>query len=219
MEIGLGAHVLGRHGPLGEVQRVIVDAQTARITDLVVRHRGLRGQERIVPLAQVRRVAGDTVTLDLDEAGFAALDGFVPDRYHAAEPDAAAPVGTRPTAYLIDAAIAGGPTVGGGGTGGPVGGYPRSQSWPNNTARAAVAVGTPVRDVTGTPIGTVHAFRFARETGALGQLSVRRGHLVHHDTPLPLAWLKAIGDDGILLTVPARQVAALATAPPTAPSP
>src|SRR3712207_4300207 len=107
MDIHLGAHVVGPHGPLGTVHRVIVEAHTERITDLVVRHRGLRGQERVVPLAHVVRVEGETVTLDLDEAGFAALDGFVPDRYHAHQPDAAAPLGQHPTGYLIDTALAG----------------------------------------------------------------------------------------------------------------
>ena len=205
MEIRLGAEVIGTQGKLGTVQRVIVESHTERVTDLVVRHHGLLGHTRVVPLGHVANVADDAVHLDLDEAGFEALDGFVSDRYHA--PNATfTPPGSSTTTFAVDA------TVAGGGFGGHLGGLPSGQTWPDDTERAAVGAGTPVIDVTGVRIGAVHELRFA-ESGAPTRLVLRRGRLLHHDTVIPLDWVKEIGDDGILLRVPASRVAELSRSP------
>jgi uncharacterized protein YrrD len=48
---------------LGEVQRVITDAASDRVTDLVIKHGFLVGRERIVPLAHVQGVVAGTVSL------------------------------------------------------------------------------------------------------------------------------------------------------------
>ncbi len=68
---------------LGSIQGMIVDTRSGQATDLAVRHHGLLGRARVVPLVHVTRVDTAGAHLDLDEANFAALDGFVDDRHHA----------------------------------------------------------------------------------------------------------------------------------------
>jgi uncharacterized protein YrrD len=212
MEIQLGAAAIGTQGKLGAIQGMIVEAHTERATDLVVRHHGLLGRARVVPLAHVTGVEGDTVHLDLDEAGFAALDGFVTDRYHAPS-QTFTPTGTSETTFSVDAAVSGG------GFGGHLGGLPSGRTWPDDTERAVVSAGTPVIDVTGQRIGAVHAFGITTG-GVPSRLVLRRGHVIHHDTAIPLDWVKEIADDGILLRVSASQVAEESRAPrPTADRP
>ena len=209
LEIGLGAEVLETHGRLGTVQGVIVDARSGQATDLVVRHHGLLGRARVVPLTHVTGVDTAGVHLDLDEPGFAALDGFVDDRHHA-QNRSYIPPGASGATFSVDAAVAGA------GFGGHLGDLPGGRAWPDDTERAAVHAGTPVLDSTGARIGVVHTFGIT-EAGALSRLVLRRGHLLHHDTTIPLEWVKEIGDDGVLLRVLGSQVAQQdrETQPPT----
>jgi uncharacterized protein YrrD len=203
MEIRLGAQLVGRDGTLGEVRGLIVEAQSNHVTDLVVRHHGLRRFTRVVPLAHVTRIDGDSVHVDLDEHAFAALDGFVDDRYHAPNREYTPP-GSSATTFSMDAAVAAG------GISGHMGSLPGGQSWPDDVQRAAVAPGTPVRDAIGEVIGHVSGLQFTAETGTPTQLSMRRGHLIRHDTVIPVSCIKEIADDGILLTVTERELADLA---------
>ena len=205
MEICIGATVVGPHGKLGTVRGMIVEADAGRATDLVVRHHGLLGRTRVVPLTHVTTIEDDTVHLDLDEAGFAAMDGFVDDRHHAAN-RTFIPPGAGGTTFNVDAAVAGG------GFAGHLGDLPGDRAWPDDTERAAVMMGTPVLDVAGERIGVVHAFG-VMEAGTPSRLVLRQGHLLHHDTAIPLDWVKEIADDGVLLRVPASRVAALAREP------
>ncbi len=61
-------------------------------------------------------------------------------------------------------------------------------------------------DSTGVRIGIVHAFGIT-EAGSPRRLVLRRGHILHRDTVLPLEWVKEIGDDGVLLRDLALQYA------------
>jgi uncharacterized protein YrrD len=203
MDIRIGARLVGRDGTLGDVRGMIVEAHGDHVTDLVVRHHGLRRFTRVVPLAHVTQLDGDSVHVDLDEQSFAALDGFVEDRYHAPNIDYTPP-GSNATTFSMDAAVAAG------GISGHLGSLPGGQSWPDDVERAAVAPGTPVRDAIGEVIGHVSGLQFAAETGAPTRLSVRRGRLFRHDTVIPVSCIKEIADDGILLIVTERELAGLA---------
>jgi hypothetical protein len=83
MEIRLGAEVRGTEDRLGGVHRFIADARIATVTDLVVEHGHLSGQERVVPLAKVTQVDGGAVVHDRDEPHFTVLDGYTDEPLHA----------------------------------------------------------------------------------------------------------------------------------------
>ena len=209
MEIKIGADVMGTSGKLGEVHRVIVDARSERVTDIVVKHGFLFGRERIVPLSHVTKVEDGVIYLDLDERGFEAMDGFTDDRYRAPDPSYAGPPGFRRGDFLLDTTVGTG-AAGGIGTTSPTFGFPGGQQvTPDDLSRPAVSPGTPVLDVNGERIGEVHDFAVSPDTGAPTRLVVRRGMLFHTDTDIPVGWVSEIGDEGVMLNVPKSEVEAL----------
>lgn len=218
MEIAIGADVVGKDGKLGEVQRVIVDARSNHVTDLVVKHGFLWGNERVVPLSCVAGVTDGAVRLDMDEAHFKTLNGFAPDHYHAPDPDYIGPPGFDHGEFLLDTAVASGSAAGlGPASGAPPLGYPGGeQVTPDNMARPAYAKGMDVLDALGEKVGEVHEFAVDASSGKLTRLVLRRGFLLHHDTELPLAWVENLGDEGVLLNVGKAQVEQLEKHPSTA---
>jgi uncharacterized protein YrrD len=217
-EIKIGAEVVGRDGKLGEVHRVIVDARSNHVTDLVVKHGFLWGNERVVPLGCVGGVEDGAVHLDLDEDGFKALNGFAPDHFHAPDPDYIGPPGMDHGEFLLNSMVATGGGAGLGLSGGtkPLG-YPGGeQVTPNNMQRPAYAAGMDVLDAMGEKVGEIHDFAVDSGTGRLTRLVLRRGFLLHHDTELPLAWVENLGDDGLLLNVSKTQVEQLDQHPTSA---
>ncbi|HEY7293735.1 MAG TPA: PRC-barrel domain-containing protein, partial [Dehalococcoidia bacterium] len=76
MDVTIGAEVRGSDGKLGDVHRVIVDARTGHVTDLVVKHGFLFGNERVVPLSSVTKVENGVVYLDTDKEAFERFHGF-----------------------------------------------------------------------------------------------------------------------------------------------
>lgn len=204
MDIELSFTAMGTTGRLGTVQRVLVDARAHRVTELVIRDRAVFGHERIVPLAHVTGIEGQTIHLDLDAAGFAAMGGFVEERDRPPDPGATALPGTEQGQALVD-------TAGGYGTvtpplGRPAG--PRGQ--PHDMQHVVVGPGTPVLDVHGERVGAVQGLRFAAPTGVPSELTLRSGHLVTHDRAIPAAWVKELADHGVLLTVAKGEVDRLA---------
>ena len=202
MDINIGADVIGTSGKLGEVHRVILDARSERITDLVVKHGFLFGRERVVPLAHVTEVENGVVHLDLDERGFEAMDGFSDDRYRAPDPSWVGPPGRRSEDFLMDVTVAEGPMAGLGGGPTPPLGFPGGQQVsPDDMARPTVSPGTPVLDRDGKHIGDVHEMAFSAEHGTPTRLVVRSGGIFHHDTEVPASMVQEIGDDGVMLNV------------------
>lgn len=202
MDISIGADVIGTSGKLGEVHRVIVDARTERVTDLVVKHGFIFGRERVVPLTHVTGVENGVVHLDLDEKGFEIMDGFTEDRYRAPDPSWSGPPGFGGPGYLMDVTVAEGPMMGIAGGPVPTLGFPGGeQVSPDDMARPTVSPGTPVLDVEGHKIGEVHEMGFAADTGAPTRLVVRSGGIFHHDTEVPVSMVQEIGDDGVMLNV------------------
>jgi nucleotide-binding universal stress UspA family protein/uncharacterized protein YrrD len=202
MDISIGADVVGKEGKLGEVHRIVVDARTDTITDLVVKHGRFFGTERILPLGQVSRVEGGVIHVDLDEKSFEALDGYSDDRLRAPDPSYVGPPGFRNEDFLMDVTVAEGPTIGLAGGPTPVLGYPSGeQITPDDTVRPTVDPGDNVLDSTGEKVGEVHSISFDTQTGAPTHLVIRSGFLFHHDTEVPGSYIKEIEDDGILLNV------------------
>ena len=201
MDISIGADVIGTDKKLGEVHRVIVDARTDTITDLVVKHGFAFGRERIVPLSHVTKTETGVVHVDLDEKHFEIMEGYTDDRYHAPDPSYTGPPGFRNEDFLMDVTVAESPMPGDAGGPVPPLGFP---------SRPAVSSGTPVLDSAGEHIGDVHEMSFASDGGAPTRLVVRSGFLFHHDTEVPVSMIAEISDDGVLLTGTKDQVEQLA---------
>jgi nucleotide-binding universal stress UspA family protein/uncharacterized protein YrrD len=211
MDISIGADVVGTAGKLGEVHRVIVDARTDRVTDIVVKHGFLFGRERVVPLSHVTGVENGVIRLDLDEKGFEALDGFSDDRYRAPDPNYVGPPGFRREEFLMDVAVATGPVQGLAGGAVPPLGYPGGQQLsPDDTARPAVSAGTPILDSEGQEVGEVHDMDFAADTGAPTRLVLRKGFIFKDETEIPVSMIQNISDDGVMLNVTKAEVEQLA---------
>jgi uncharacterized protein YrrD len=202
MDISIGADVIGSEGKLGEVHRVVVDARTDTITDVVVKHGRFFGTERILPLGRVARVEGGVIHADLSDKDFEALDAYSDDRLRSVDPNYDGPPGFRNEDFLMDVTVAEGPLVGLAGGPTPVLGYPGGdQVTPDDNVRPSVEPGTHVLDSTGEKVGEVHSISFDAETGATTQFVVRSGFIFHTDTELPGSYVDEIAEDGILLNV------------------
>jgi len=208
MDIRVGADVVGKDGKLGEVDKVIVDARSDKVTDLVVKHGGLfGGRERVVPLGHVTGVEGDAVRVDLDKRDFDTMDGFTDDRYHSPDPNYIGPPGFERRDFLVDTYVAAGAAGGFGIQGKPMG-YPGGDDvGPDDQERPTLAEGMVVMDKDGEKIGSVGGFSFDATHGAITHFSVKHGGLFSREnTELPIEWLAEVSADGVLLNVAKDEV-------------
>jgi len=210
MEFGIGAEVMGTDGKLGQVHRVIVDARTNHITDIVVKH-GLFGADKVIPLERVSKVEDNAVHLDLDKEGFEQANGFIADHYHTPEPSYLGPPGFRSEEFLLDAMVAGGAPLGLREAEPPLGFPGGEQLSPDDFARPAVAAGTDVVDVNGEKVAQVHELAWNAPDGNPSRLVVRRGVLFHQDTEIPVDWIKGVDSEAVMLNVPKGQAEQLAS--------
>lgn len=211
MNIAIGADVLGEAGKLGTVQRVIVDARSNDVTDIVVKHGFVWGNERVVPLGHVRATDAAGVHLDLDEDGFKAMNGFAGEHYHAPDPSYVGPPGFNNQSFLLMEMTAG---MSGAGAGtsytSPPMGYPGGQETsPDLMQRPVIEPGTDVLDAAGEKVGEVHEYAVDSGSGAPMRLVLRKGFIFHTDTPVPIAWIGELTDKGVSLTVNRAQIEAL----------
>lgn len=206
-DVTIGAEVVGTSGRLGEVHRVVVDANLNRITNIVVRHGRLFGQdERLIPMKHVERIDEGVVYLAMDTRDFEAMDRFVEERFRAPDAGYAGPLGLDRGQYVLDAIAAEGP-LGALSTPPPsFGSTPHGQTGADDPQRTALAGGMEVVDAEGAKVGEVHELTVATDTGQPTRLVLRRGWLLKHDTEIPAAWVQDVTDDGVMLNVPASQV-------------
>jgi len=80
--IRIGTEVHGRGEKLGEVSRVIVDADADVITHIVVKH-GFPGlaTERVVPVTAIGADSDGVLVLHMGQDEFNQMDGFDPQEY------------------------------------------------------------------------------------------------------------------------------------------
>lgn len=202
--ITIGADVIGTDGRLGEVTRVIADAHTDTVTDIVVKHGSLlAARERVVPIVHVARVADGAVHLDLDKQGFERMDGFSDER-HGPNPDYVGPPpadlqGTYRGNFTYDAQWAAG--AAGAISGKPMG-YPGGeQIAPDFLQRPDIAKGTAVLAADGEKVGEVGEFAVEPESGRPLRMTLRRGTLFKHEREVPLSWIQDLSSDGVVLNV------------------
>lgn len=200
LEVRIGAEVRGADGKLGEVHRVIVDARTGNVTDLVVKHGFLFGNERVVPLGCVTKVEGGVVYLDADKQAFERFNGYTDDRYRAPDPNYVGPPGFSNTEFLLDEITSIG--VASYGQVEPPLGYPGGeQVSADDMQRPALQEGSAVLDANGEKVGEISELSLDPDGGAPRHIAVKRGFLFTEEMDLPLAWVQEIGDDGVLLNV------------------
>ncbi|MFN8558246.1 MAG: PRC-barrel domain-containing protein [Dehalococcoidia bacterium] len=212
MNLAIGADVIGADGKLGEISRVIVDARTDRVTDIVVRTRRFFGSERVVPIVHVARVGDDGVHLDLDERAFGTMDGYADERRDGVTDYVGTPGhdldGTFRGNLTLDAAVAFG--AAGYGAGKPLG-YPGGERLERDfRERPALTKGMPVLAADGEKVGEIGELQLSAETGAPTRIVLERGILFNQDVDLPLEWVQDLTHDGVLLSVPKGEVEALA---------
>lgn len=208
MDIKIGASVEGTDGKLGSVHRVVVDARSNTVTDLVVKHGALMGHERVVPLSHVTSVDGDVVRLDLDQKGFGVMNGFTPDHFQAPGDDYAGPVGYNRGDFLFLGPGVGGVSGGMLGATTPLGGRSAGEPMPSDEQRPSVGSGTAIMDAAGERIGEVGALEISSEDGKPTRLSMKSGRIFKQEREIPLAWVSEISDDGVMLNVPKETVEA-----------
>jgi uncharacterized protein YrrD len=217
MEIGIGAQVIGRDGPLGHVHRLVVDLEGGHVDDVVVRHHRLLGDERVVSIELVTAVQDGVVQVDLDEKGFHALPQFSDGRRYAADPNYEGPPGFDTTEDELDRVVAGGGQVAFAAK--PFGFPGGEQLTPDDFEHPVIREGMPVLDVNGEKVGELARLVVETETGLPVQVTVREGVVLHHEVNLPRSWVQGFDEAGVLLNVAKESVESLApAAPPTEPN-
>ena len=210
IRLGIGADAVDPHGnKLGTVSRMIADARTDRVTDLVIKYGTLLSHEYVVPIAHIVDVRDGAVVLDLDEDQLKAHNGFAesvrgpnPDYVGSPSDDLE---GTYRGNMVFDAMWAQGAMYAMGG--GKVMGYPGGeQLTPDLIQRPALTAGMPVTTSDGETVGEVGDFSIDPASGRLNHITLKRGFLITKETALPLRWLDELSDTGIVLAVPKAEV-------------
>ncbi len=206
-DMTIGAAVVGTSGRLGEVYRVVVDANLNRVTNIVVRHDRLLGHdERLIPMKHVERIERGVVYLSMDTRDFEAMDPFVEEQFRAPDAGFAGPLGLDRGQYVLDTFVAEGP-MGALSTPPPsFGSMPHGQTAADDPRQTALTGGMDVLDANGDKVGEVHELTVAADTGQPTRLILRRGWLLKHATEIPVQWVDDVSDGGIVLNVPASRV-------------
>ncbi len=211
--IAIGAEVHGPDGKLGHVERVIVDADSDRISEIVVKHGFLWGNERVVPLSHVQRSDGSVLYVDIDEEQFKECDGFDPGRYRDPDPDYSGPPGFNRESgvnFPYEQAVARGPLLFYA-AGKPMG-YPGGEPVPPEsegenigTTLPSIKAGDPILDRSFQKVGEVADFE-VNEEGFPMRLVGRKGRVFRSEAELPVEWIQDLTDKGVLLNVDRSEV-------------
>jgi sporulation protein YlmC with PRC-barrel domain len=211
MEVGIGAEVMGTDGKLGELDRVIADAQRDRIIALVVKHGRIGATRHVVPLTYVQRIEEGTVHLDLDEAALTGKGGIA-DAIHGATEDYTGTPSTDMEGSFQGNLQQDSYFDSFGQLGGKVGGFPGGERLTSDLHdQPAISLGMDIITNDGEKAGEIAAMSFTVEDGAPAKLVLKRPLIARRDphVELPIAWVKDLAVDGVLLNVSKREVDAL----------
>jgi len=81
MEISINAKVFCTDGEVGHVTCVLINPVTKEVTHLIVKKRGLLGQERMVPVDTIIDSFPEKISLRLDQAEFQKMENFIEIKY------------------------------------------------------------------------------------------------------------------------------------------
>lgn len=208
--IAIGDEVRGRDGKLGQVERVIVDANSDRISEIVVKHGlPLLGEQRLIPLSHVQRSDGSVLYVDIDSEQFKECEGFKADRYRAPNPDYTGPPGFDARSghnFPLDAAVDSGPVLFQS-AGGKMMGYPGGEGGSQGSlmSRPSISPGDDVLSADYEKVGEVAEFELNAD-GFPTRLVVRQGFLFRTEAEVPAEWIRELSDQGVVLRAPAAEI-------------
>jgi len=81
VDISINAKVFCSDGECGHVASVLVDPATKKVTHLIVKERGILGQERMVPVELVNDSNAEKIDLRMDSAAFHTMENFLSIQY------------------------------------------------------------------------------------------------------------------------------------------
>jgi uncharacterized protein YrrD len=177
MQIELGAHVLSRDGQdVGYIGKMIVDRERAAVTAIVLRQGGLLAKETQVPLSE----------LQVNSLGEVSMT-YTADVVH----DMIAAASASGGGYGADSAASVERTA-------MIAQY--------EMTHATIGSGTAVKDPDGKKVGSVHRLACDVPSGRLTHLVVRRGLLGTETVSLPASLIGAVGEQEVVLNIPAATV-------------
>jgi uncharacterized protein YrrD len=215
MEIQLGKPVLARDGEnIGTVDRLIVDKETHKVREFLVREGTLLQTDRVVDVEMVTGIDDDgTVHLSIPSSEADSLQPFVEDRYTT---PADHEIEMMPHAWATGGA-GGGPLFWG--PAGPGRGEPGQGSMfepastpsapsepdrPVDQSSVVVDEGTNVVGSDGESLGKVDEVLYD-ESGEISGFHVKSGMIFTKRIEVPIRWVGDIRPDGIQLTMSADE--------------
>lgn len=198
MHLPVNAQVYGRDGHLGHALKLIMNPVRKRVTHLVVKGEGLGGQERLVPIGAVTGTEAHRIILDCDKVQFKTYEPFTETKF----------IEVDMTTYLNYEgwSSAGWPYV-----------TPVSSRYPVEVelvppGELEVHRGMPVEASDGH-VGRVDEFVVEPETGKIGHLVMRQGHVFgEKDVFVPVSAIRTT-DEHVRLKLSKHEVAALEHVP------
>lgn len=188
-EIRTGADIYCADEKVGHVSRLIADAVSSHITDLVV-DRGLLHAAKVIPLDQA--------------------DGFSDEKFSDPAGDWSAPPGYSRDDFMLNVVTAFGAGAGYGAMGGRPDTFPPSPTDPRpDLIQPDVEAGSPVRATDGSKVGEVAEIDIDPSDGHLIRLTLKRGLLGREHVQVPLEWIEQISNEGVILKTSAAEVDAL----------
>ncbi|MDI3340651.1 MAG: PRC-barrel domain-containing protein [Sphaerobacter sp.] len=209
LHLDLGKPVVAADGTrVGTVDRLVLDATTRELEQIIIHQGRFLTRDRIVELPLIERIDPDgTVHLSVPAAAVDRLPEFIeanfivpPDEDLASLPDDWADRAKTEASILYA-------------LGGAYGGLIEPTPMPapvvetvSNLGEDAVIVdeGTHVVDRDGNEIGTVDEIVYD-EDGNVAGFVVRAGFLFHHDVQVPAAWVESVTTDRVQLRVTAEE--------------
>ncbi len=203
LHFNIGAKVHCEDGVCGNLARVIVDPRTERVKELVVESGGLQKKRHVVPVDLVERTGDEGIRLSVNTdtlrehpkyeeydvkrlaPGWDRAEEYRRRSQHWFWPAYYGYVGTTSTVPIVKQRVHEG----------------------ISPEMAAVGRGTPVRGP-GEDIGTVDHLLVDRETGEVKHVVVRHG-LIPDYTVIPENKIKAVTEEGVVVTVTEAELADL----------
>lgn len=192
IDVPLNANVMCTNGEGGHSVAAIVDPVKKQVTHVVVREKGLVGNERLVAVEMIQETKENTIYLRYSVAELKDLPPFVVAEYIPFQDP-----GLYSWPYFAPM--------------GEPGGYVEHEAIP--FAELAIRRGSRVAASDGA-VGRVDEFLVNRSSDGISHLIMREGHLWgQRDVTIPVAQIERIEDGDVFLKLTKAEVAALPVVP------
>ena len=168
-ELRVGADVRGTDGELGTVDSIVIDPVRSVVTHVVVRS-GPEARRSLVAMASVRDSTPGEVSVDLDQAAFAACPPFDQPGYHAPDIEwQSAELAFEPGAYYLEPFAS------------PLEGWTLADHERIPLGEVTVRRGDVVRSSDGNEVGHVDELLVDPSDGGVTHIVLREGHVLARD--------------------------------------